>query len=130
MSATPTVRPTSLLANTREAHGSRRGGARMANTLAAARLICASTDGCPFRPVTRTSHPSPVGEDPLATAMNEPAVLTVAQAAEWLETSKNTVYERVKRGELPSFRIGRGIRIFKHELVAFSLRLQTGQNGE
>ena len=123
MSATSTVRPHPLIANTRAAHGSRARGVRMANTLAAARLICTSTNRCPLKPITRTPHPSPAGEDLLEKPVNDREVLTVSEAAEWLQISKNKVYELVNRGELPSFRIGRAIRIFKDELVDF-LRMQ------
>ena len=62
--------------------------------------------------------------------MNDREVLTVAQAAQWLQISKNTVYELIRRGKLPHFRVGRGIRIFKDELIAFLRRLQAGQSGE
>ena len=62
--------------------------------------------------------------------MNDREVLTVAEAAQWLQISKNTVYELIRRGKLPHFRVGRGIRIFKDELIAFLRRLQAGQSGE
>lgn len=57
-------------------------------------------------------------------------VLTVAEAAEWLQISKNKLYELIARGELPCFRVGRAIRIFKDELIAFLRRLQRGQSDE
>jgi excisionase family DNA binding protein len=41
-----------------------------------------------------------------------PPVLTVPQAARLLGINRNTCYEAVRRGEIPSFRLGeRGIRI-------------------
>ena len=57
-------------------------------------------------------------------------ILTVAEAAEFLQISPNKLYELIRRGKLPHFRVGRGIRIFKDELIAFLRRLQAGQSGE
>ena len=43
--------------------------------------------------------------------MSEPHVITVEEAAELLRISRNTAYEAVKRGEIPSVRVGRRILI-------------------
>ena len=37
--------------------------------------------------------------------------LTPLEVAELLKITKNTVYELIKRGELPSYKIGKKIRI-------------------
>lgn len=42
--------------------------------------------------------------------------LTPAEVAEILKISKYTVYEMVKRGELPAYRVGKKIRIDSHDL--------------
>lgn len=39
------------------------------------------------------------------------AALTVAQVASELQVSRDVVYEAVRRGEIPSLRIGRTVRI-------------------
>ena len=62
--------------------------------------------------------------------MNDQDVLTVADAAEWLRASPNYVYELVRKGELPAFRLGRAIRILKDELVAFAKRMQEANSDE
>ena len=62
--------------------------------------------------------------------MNDREVLTVADAAQWMQISKNKVYDLVARGELPCFRVGRVIRIFRDELIACLRRLQTDQRDE
>jgi putative molybdopterin biosynthesis protein len=43
--------------------------------------------------------------------MENPAPLTVEEAAELLKVSKYTIYELIKRGEIPAQRIGRQLRI-------------------
>ncbi len=45
-----------------------------------------------------------------------PDVLTVAETAKFLRLGRNTVYEAVRRHELPSVRIGRRLLIPKHAL--------------
>jgi excisionase family DNA binding protein len=40
-----------------------------------------------------------------------PDVLTVEEARAILRVSKNTIYEAINRGEIPSIRMGRTIRI-------------------
>ncbi len=44
-------------------------------------------------------------------------VLTVPEAACLLRIARSRAYELVDKGEIPSVRIGRSIRIFRHELI-------------
>ena len=57
-------------------------------------------------------------------------ILTVAEAAEWMQISRNKTYDLIHRGELPCFRVGRVIRIFRDDLIAFLKRMQAGQSSE
>jgi excisionase family DNA binding protein len=45
------------------------------------------------------------------TASEAPATITVEQVAEVLQLSRSTVYESVKRAQIPSLRVGRRIVI-------------------
>ncbi len=45
------------------------------------------------------------------------SLLTPAEVATILKIKKNTVYEMIKRGELPAFRIGRKLRVRKDVLL-------------
>lgn len=46
-----------------------------------------------------------------------PAVLTVEQAAQVLRLGRGQAYEAVRRGEIPSVRFGRSIRIPRRALL-------------
>jgi excisionase family DNA binding protein len=48
-----------------------------------------------------------------------PTLLTVPETAAYLRISRNTAYEIVKRGELPSVRLGRVIRVPRASLDAW-----------
>lgn len=48
--------------------------------------------------------------------MKNDASLTPAEVAEILNIAKNTVYELIKRGELPAYRVGRKIRVDRHDV--------------
>ena len=48
--------------------------------------------------------------------MNLESSLTPLEVAELLKITKNTVYELIKRGEIPSYKIGKKIRIDKHDV--------------
>lgn len=48
--------------------------------------------------------------------MNLESSLTPVEVAELLKITKNTVYELIKRGELPSYKIGKKIRVDMHDV--------------
>ena len=47
----------------------------------------------------------------------ESAVMSVEEAAEILGVSRNTAYEAVKRGEIPTMRIGRLIKVLRRPFM-------------
>lgn len=51
--------------------------------------------------------------------------LTTQEVAQILNISKNTVYELIKRGELPSYRIGRKVRIDASDIEAYKNKSRT-----
>ena len=51
--------------------------------------------------------------------MDLQASLTPQEVSELLKITKNTVYELIKRGELPSYKIGKKIRIDMHDVEAY-----------
>ncbi|MDR3595253.1 MAG: helix-turn-helix transcriptional regulator [Clostridium sp.] len=53
------------------------------------------------------------------------AGLSTQEVAEILNISKNTVYELIKRGELPSYRIGRKVRIDEDDIEKYKNRSRT-----
>jgi excisionase family DNA binding protein len=53
--------------------------------------------------------------------MNDyPEMMTVEQAAAFLQCSKRNVYDRLRRGTLPGLRVGHEWRIPKSELIALA----------
>lgn len=54
--------------------------------------------------------------------MPENVSLTPQEVADILKIAKNTVYELIKRGELPAFRIGRKLRIELKDVEAYKLQ--------
>lgn len=58
---------------------------------------------------------------------NQEYSLTPEEVARQLQITKNTVYELVKRGELPAFRIGRKLRFDQHDVDKYK---QTGKISE
>lgn len=54
-----------------------------------------------------------------------PAILTVEEAAKFLRIGRSAAYEAVRRGDLPSVRIGRSLRVPRHALEAL-LGLENG----
>ena len=45
--------------------------------------------------------------------------LTALEVAELLKITKNTVYELVKRGELPGYKVGKKLRIDKADVESY-----------
>ena len=58
-----------------------------------------------------------------------PTVLTVPEVAEYLRVTPKTVYALIKRGELPSFRIGRAVRC-RHSDVEQFIQHQAGEGSD
>lgn len=54
--------------------------------------------------------------------MNKETSLTPEDVAGILKIAKNTVYELVKRGELPAYRVGRKIRVDLKDVEAYKLK--------
>lgn len=48
-----------------------------------------------------------------------PMMLTVKEVSEILRTSRNTTYELISIGEIPSKKIGRQIRIYSRDLLLY-----------
>lgn len=55
-----------------------------------------------------------------------PPILTVEEAAKFLRIGRTAAYDAVRRGDLPSIRIGRSLRVGRHQLEAM-LGLENGQ---
>ena len=53
-------------------------------------------------------------------------VMTAGQLAQYLQLDEQTVYRKVKRGEIPAVRIGKTLR-FKKDLIDSWLRLSAFQ---
>ncbi|WP_347474378.1 helix-turn-helix transcriptional regulator [Clostridium sp. LS] len=53
------------------------------------------------------------------------AGLSTQEVAEILNISKNTVYELIKRGELPSYRVGRKVRIDENDIEEYKNKSRT-----
>ena len=47
-----------------------------------------------------------------------PAVLTVEEAAQVLRIGRGAAYEAVRRGDIPAVRVGRSLRVPRHQLDA------------
>ncbi len=48
-----------------------------------------------------------------------PMMLTVKEVSEILRTSRNTTYELISIGEIPSKKIGRQIRVYSRDLLLY-----------
>ena len=59
----------------------------------------------------------PPSQPPAGMLAGLPEVLTAREAAAVLRVGRNQLYQAVARGDLPSVRIGRTIRIPKHALL-------------
>lgn len=58
---------------------------------------------------------------------NYPDVVTVEQLVEMLNIGRNSAYELIRAGIIPSVRIGRNIRISKAEIIKY-LSSQSDRN--
>lgn len=54
-----------------------------------------------------------------------PDMLTVRQVADLLRIGRNTAYELVRAGLVPSVKIGRQIRISKQAVIDYIVRAET-----
>ena len=73
------------------------------------------------RPYTNSAAPqNPIPIRPESDVLSEPdlSLLTVVEAAKVLRISRNLAYELVARGEIPSVRLGRIIRVPRSALDA------------
>ncbi|WP_051276272.1 helix-turn-helix domain-containing protein [Desulfovirgula thermocuniculi] len=57
-----------------------------------------------------------------------PEFLTVGEVAALLRLGRSTAYELIRRGEIPSFRVGRHIRIPRRELERLAAGKGTGRD--
>lgn len=55
-------------------------------------------------------------------------VLTVQEVADYLKVTTKTVYEIIKQGSLPSFRVGRAVRCRRSAVESF-IEQQLGDTG-
>ncbi|MDR3593661.1 helix-turn-helix transcriptional regulator [Clostridium sp.] len=64
--------------------------------------------------------------------MNNEESLTAMEVAELLKITKNTVYEMVKRGELPGYKVGKKLRIDKKDVENYikSQKVTRGSNNQ
>ncbi|HJF31637.1 MAG TPA: helix-turn-helix transcriptional regulator [Sporosarcina psychrophila] len=60
--------------------------------------------------------------------MREDISYTTEEIAQILKVSKLTVYDLIKKEELPSYRVGRQIRVDAHDLSAYKERAKSGRN--
>ena len=60
--------------------------------------------------------------------MNDPVLFTPEEIAQKLKISKYTVYEMIKRGEIPAHHIGRSIRISETQLEQYFMSINSIEN--
>lgn len=46
-----------------------------------------------------------------------PPILTVEQAAQFMQLERHTIYELIRQGRIPAFRAGRAIRLSRDKLL-------------
>lgn len=59
--------------------------------------------------------------------MDSLSSLTPVEVAELLKITKNTVYELIKRGELPSYKVGKKIRVDTKDVEEYINSQKTGK---
>ena len=55
-------------------------------------------------------------------------VVTVCELAEMLKVGRNTAYELVRAGIIPSVRVGRQIRVSKQAVVEYMSKISSSKN--
>ncbi|CAM4395369.1 helix-turn-helix transcriptional regulator [Paenibacillus macerans] len=58
--------------------------------------------------------------------MTEPISYTTEEIAKLLKVSKLTVYDLIKKGELPAYRVGKQMRVDSTDLEAYKLKAKSG----
>jgi excisionase family DNA binding protein len=61
--------------------------------------------------IAREIDPGPGSDAPLYKASNEPRTISVPEAGKWLGIGRNAAYDAARRGEIPTIRIGRLLRV-------------------
>jgi excisionase family DNA binding protein len=83
----------------------------------------ASTDATPHRAIAHHERGhrtvSPLTTDHPRPLHTLPPVLRVSEVADVLRCDPSTVYSMVRRGELPSIRVGRNLRFSRDQLERF-----------
>ncbi len=62
--------------------------------------------------------------------MSEPSVLTVEEAAAVLRIGRSAAYTAVRCGDIPSVRLGRSLRVPRHQLEAMLGMPSENDNGD
>jgi len=60
--------------------------------------------------------------------MRDESLYTPEEIAQMLKLSKYTIYEMIKRGEIPAHRIGRSLRVSDSQLDAYLIEVRQGEN--
>jgi excisionase family DNA binding protein len=55
--------------------------------------------------------PDPSSDAPKYKVSNEPRTISVPEAGRWLGIGRNAAYDAARRGEIPTIRIGRLLRV-------------------
>lgn len=58
--------------------------------------------------------------------MSQEQSYTIEEVAQFLKVSKLTIYDLVKKGDLPVFRVGRQMRVDRADLQAYIQKRKTG----
>ena len=58
--------------------------------------------------------------------MSSPDVMTIKQAAEYLQLHYQTVYEKIKNKEIPASKVGRVWRVQKKDVIEYLERQKKG----